>query len=245
VVHSERRAGSVPTASDRALLGQQRLRVEVCDVGWKTKMFNGRSRGPKPSKWTGASQMSFKSFFARRSEPLKAAADDQPLMTAGALKWMSCSFGDEPRQVRADVGAPIRSVALCLTGTLVALGIGEAPGQGTCERYWVGDEQEVPEGTDGASARVRGGTGDLQLRMANGTLAWFSGAHCRPWIAEDGALPACFTATLPQPPVPASGRAQAPDGARAGGSDVGVPSLTASVDGLAPAWPPPPSAPPR
>ena len=167
-------------------------------------MFDGRSRGPKLSKWTKASQASFQSFFARRSEPLKAAADDQPVMTAGALKWMFSSFGDEPRQLRADVGAPIRSVVLRLTGTLVALGVGEAPGQGTCERFWVVDEREVHEGTDGASARVRGGTGDLQLRMADGTLAWFSGAHCRPLISEDGALPAGLTDALPPPLMAAS-----------------------------------------
>ena len=171
-------------------------------------MFEGRSRGPKTSTWTRRSQDGFESFFARRSELLKVAAEDQPhdepLMTAAAFKWMFSSFGDEPKQVCAAQGAPIRGIVLGVTGTLVALGTGEAPGHGTCERFWMVDEQEVPEGTAGAIACVRGGTGDLQLQIADDTLAWFSGVHCRPWIADDGALPASLkdTLLLPRPPSP-------------------------------------------
>jgi len=119
---------------------------------------------------------------------------------------MFSSFGlDEPTQVRADVGAPIRSIMLGVTGVLVALGVGEAPGFGTCECFWVSDdEQEVPEGTVGARRCVRGGTGDLQLRMPDGALTWFSGAHCRPWVAEDGLLPAGLKAGMPPPLAPAA-----------------------------------------
>ena len=114
-ISSSRR--SVPTTSRRASSGQQTLRVEVCDVGWKKNMFERRSRGPKTSTWTRRSQNVFESFFARRSELLKVAAEDQLVMTAGALKWMFSSFGDEPRQVRnagslASCGAPDGSTSL-------------------------------------------------------------------------------------------------------------------------------------
>ena len=85
-------------------------------------MFERRSRGPKTSTWTRRSQNVFESFFARRSELLKVAAEDQPhdepLMTAAAFKWMFSSFGDEPKQVCAAQGAPIRSTVLGVTGTI-------------------------------------------------------------------------------------------------------------------------------
>ena len=51
---------------------------------------------------------------------------------------------------------------------------------------------------------MRGGTGDLQLRMPDGALTWFSGAHCRPWVAEDGLLPAGLKAGMPPPLAPAA-----------------------------------------
>jgi hypothetical protein len=103
--------------------------------------------------------------------------------------------------VRSPVNGAIRSVVLGITGLLVALGFGQAPGEGTCEQFFVLEQEEVPEGTAGATPRVRGGTGDLQLRLADGSCAWFSARHCRPWLAEDGELPAQLRAAADGGPV--------------------------------------------
>ena len=79
----------------------------------------------------------------------------------------------------------MRNVALAVAGMLVALGCGQNLGEGTCERYWVADEVEVPEGTPNATPRVRGGTGDLQLRLASGSTVWCTSHNCRPWQQSD------------------------------------------------------------
>ena len=105
-------------------------------------MFAGRSRGPKPSRWTKGSRASFESFFAKRSEPLSEAATVEVDVEAACLglKWLFAGFGEgEPLQVSAPVGAPVRSIALGVTGALLALGFGDSPGSGTCERFWVVD----------------------------------------------------------------------------------------------------------
>ena len=155
-------------------------------------MLPGSRRGPKPSKWKQGVRASFESFFAKRSEPLTDTPVHVPAPASSlvGLKWVFSGIGaDEPLQVCSPVNAPVRSVVLDITGALVALGFGEAPGQGTCERFFVFNEVEVPEDTVGASPGMRGGTGDLQLRLEDGTHAWFSARHCRPWVAEDGLLP--------------------------------------------------------
>eukprot|EP00966_Prymnesium_polylepis_P328320 7384124-Prymnesium_polylepis.1 len=153
-------------------------------------MFNGHGRGPKPTRWRHESRESFEQFFARRSEPLhEAEKETEPLLveeTGAGLKWLFSSVGeDEPTQVQAAVGAPVRSVVLGVTGAMVALGFGSEPGEGTCQEYWAVGELEVPEGTPHAARRVRGGTGDLQLRMADGALIWLAGRNCRPWLLSD------------------------------------------------------------
>ena len=96
------------------------------------------------------------------------------------------------------LGAPVHNVALGVTGAFAALGIGAMPGDGTCERYWVENEVEVQEGGPHAVARVRGGTGDVQLRLPKGTTVWCSGHHYRPWQLSDGPL---SDDEAPSPPI--------------------------------------------
>ena len=79
----------------------------------------------------------------------------------------------------ADIGAPVINAVLGITGALVALGNGEAPGEGTCEVYWVLHGKEVPSDTAFAERLERGGTGDLQMQSDDGKTAWFSSHHCR------------------------------------------------------------------
>ena len=83
-------------------------------------------------------------------------------------------------QVRAAVDSRVRHVGLGVTGSFVALGVGAALGQGTCETY----VHAVP-GTSYTEKRVRGGTGDLQLRFADGSTLWCASRHCRPWQPFD------------------------------------------------------------
>ena len=173
-------------------------------------MLPGSKRGPKDKKWTKTAACAFADHFAKRSEPLPAAEslNESPLIevTGAGLKWLFSSCGSEPTQVRAAEGAPVRNIVLGITGALLAIGVGQEPGIGTCHAYWALDNLEVPEGTTGAVRRVRGGTGDLQLRLAEGTSTWCSGHHCRPWEIGDGELPPTAAPLLPphveRPPSP-------------------------------------------
>ena len=164
-------------------------------------MLPGSKRGPKDKKWTKTAACAFADHFAKRSEPLPAAEslNESPLIevTGAGLKWLFSSCGSEPTQVRAAEGAPVRNIVLGITGALLAIGVGQEPGIGTCHAYWALDNLEVPEGTTGAVRRVRGGTGDLQLRLAEGTSTWCSGHHCRPWEIGDGELPPTAAPLLP------------------------------------------------
>ena len=150
-------------------------------------MLPGMERGPKPTKWVSGAKVNFEAFFARRSEPFRAAPDESPLIevTAVGEGWMFSGFGDESTQVRSTVGGSIRNIVVDITGTMVMLGSGQDPGQGSCQRYAVLNEVEVPEGTPFAQSRVRGGTGDLQLRLASGEIVWYSSRHCCPWVPSD------------------------------------------------------------
>ena len=150
--------------------------------------------------------MSFESFFARRSEPLMEGATEEPCVDAALdFKWIFHGLGgEEPQQVSAAVDGAVISTVLGVTGALVALGVGEVPGAGTCERFWVADQREVPEGTADAEPRVRGGTGELQLRLADGTRAWLSARHCRPWTPADGPVTPGGVAPPLHPTVPPS-----------------------------------------
>ena len=166
-------------------------------------MLPGSKRGPKVKKWTKPAAFAFAEFFAKRSEPLPTAPsiDEAPLTeaTGAGIKWLFSSFGNEPVQARAAEGASIRNISLGITGALVAIGVGQEPGVGTCHSYWAVDEVEVAEGTAHAARRVRGGTGDLQLRLTDGSTIWCTGHHCRQWEPSD-AEPMPATAPPEQPP---------------------------------------------
>ena len=106
--------------------------------------------------------------------------------------------------MRAAQGGPVRNVVLGITGVLAALGNGQEPGVGSCHSYWVDhSDLEVQEATAGAVRRVRGGTGDLQLRIADGTFVWCTAHHCRPWRLEDGEPLAAASPPVPAVPTPA------------------------------------------
>ncbi len=109
-------------------------------------MFENRSRGPKPSKWTKESRVAFDSFFARRTGALDPAdAHDRPLDVGGpGNQWLfGGKSGDEPTQVRSALGGRVINVVTGVIGALVTVGTGDAPGVGTCERYYVLGEKEV------------------------------------------------------------------------------------------------------
>ena len=101
-----------------------------------SNVLPGCRRGPKPSKWKKTVASGFEAFFARRSEPLDAAAEEEPLVEASSTgsKWLFSFLGDEPVQVSAAIGGRVRNVALGVTGALIALGVGATPGDGTCEK---------------------------------------------------------------------------------------------------------------
>jgi hypothetical protein len=209
-------------------------------------MFNNRSRGPKPSKWTHSSRARFIDFFARRSgEPLNMAESEAPPLfeaSAAGRKWLFTGFGDgEPTQVQAALNAPVYIVAMGVTGAFAALGTGAVPGEGTCERYWVVDEVEVQEGVPLAMSRVRGGTGDLQLQLPNGHVFWCSGHHCRPWQLSDEPLSSDEAATTaparpPSPQSPAVGRpafSSAPSPSPPASSDAAAAEAATAAERLA------------
>ena len=127
------------------------LRVDKKIAAEKKNMLPGSKRGPKDKKWTKPAEVAFAKFFAKRSEPLPAAPsiDEAPLTEASGagLKWLFSSFGNEPVQVKAAESASIRNIVLGITGALVAIGVGQEPGVGTCHSYWAVDEVEVAEGT--------------------------------------------------------------------------------------------------
>jgi hypothetical protein len=165
---------TTPAASKK----NSRKRSPACEEARSRPSGAGRAPGSE----------GFVSFFALRSEPLNVQPEEEPLTeaTGAGLRWIFTGLGEDPTQVRATSGGSVRNVALGVTGTLVALGAGQNPGEGTCEQYWVVDEVEVPDSTPHAQRRVRGGTGDLQLRLASGSTVWCTSHHCRPWQRSDG-----------------------------------------------------------
>ena len=200
---------AAPAGNERRLRGDKKKIMNV---------LPGMRRGPKPKGWEKTSKAGFEAFFARRSEPLNIAPDEAPLTeaTGAGLRWIFHGFDDAASQVRATEGAAVRNVIKCVTGALVMLGCGQNPGEGTCERYWVLNELEVPEGTQFAQPRIRGGTGDLQLRLSGGEVAWYTSHHCRPWSTadDDGTHPTSARPTSPAPPLHPDASAEPPPSPR-------------------------------
>ena len=78
------------------------------------KMLEGRSQGPKTSRWTKRSRTNFEAFFARRSEPLQEAATEELHVDATLdFKWIFRGLGgQESQQVSASVDGAIVSTVL-------------------------------------------------------------------------------------------------------------------------------------
>ena len=75
-----------------------------------------------------------KHFQARRSSPLDAAALPEPAfaeVTGAGEKWLFRGIGgEEPMLVRAAAGALVRNIVTGVTGALLVVGSGGAPGEG-------------------------------------------------------------------------------------------------------------------
>ena len=191
--------------------------------------------------WRHKSRTSFEDFFARRSSPLDPAAAEPKFFidaTGGCEKWLYTGAGDgEPVTVRAALGSTVKNIILGVSGALLSVGIGSSPGEGTCEQYWVLNHTEVPAGTPFASALVRGGTGDLQLQLADHatSTSWCSAHHCRPWQASDAetAPPAPPAPPVPAP-VPPAGEQRPPSPA----PPLRAPASPQPIDGTMPPEPP-------
>ena len=128
-------------------------------------MLHGRGPGgPKPTKWTGADGQSLKSFFARQAE-----AQRHPDNAAMDLEWTFSIDGDETQKARVRIGGGIKHLIFGTIGTLLRKGSGFEPGDGTCHAYWRLDGREMAEACAGATRMVRGGTGDLEMQLDDGS----------------------------------------------------------------------------
>ena len=151
---------------------------------------------------------------------------------------------EEPTTVRAALGAAVENVVTGIRGALLALGCGAGLGQGSCVQFWsLADGTEVPEGTLFATPRLRGGTGDLQLRLDDGSDVWCSARHCRPIAAPaEAAAPA---ARAPQAPLEPTAAQVTPRATAAASSSEELPPQAATPPPPAsPPAPPPPAPPP-
>ena len=83
------------------------------------KIFNGHSRGPKPSRWKEQSQGSFESFFERLKGPQMLPADVEmeveqehaAVSVATVHRWLfSGDGGSELVQVEAVPGACLTNI---------------------------------------------------------------------------------------------------------------------------------------
>eukprot|EP00966_Prymnesium_polylepis_P224419 5191031-Prymnesium_polylepis.1 len=64
-------------------------------------MLPGSRRGPIPTKWRAGAGARFDAYFARRTEPLNSAPEEEePLAeaTGAGLRWVFHEFGEETTQ---------------------------------------------------------------------------------------------------------------------------------------------------
>ena len=161
-------------------------------------MLHGRGPGgPKPTKWTGADGQSLKSFFARQAE-----AQRHPDNAAMDLEWTFSIDGDETQKARVRIGGGIKHLTFGLIGTLLRKGSGFEPGDGTCHAYWKLDGREMAEPCAGATRMVRGGTGDLEMQLDDGSRVWVTARHVAPSDTAGGTPQPGHVAPPPPPPPP-------------------------------------------
>eukprot|EP00964_Phaeocystis_antarctica_P029226 scaffold16481_cov93-Phaeocystis_antarctica.AAC.2 len=157
-------------------------------------MFNARGAGgPKPSKWTQAEGQKLEAFFSRQTE-----THQHPGKAATLFEWSFSSDGEEAHTARVPIGGCVKHLTFGTVGTLLRKGSGSEPGSGTCHVYWELDGHEEPVAFAGARRLIRGGTGDLEIRCENGTVAWFSARHVAPSDITAGET----DPPPPPPPVP-------------------------------------------
>ena len=129
-------------------------------------MLLGRGLGgPKPKAWAKAEAQKLKAFFARQEERQRSGGG------AAELEWAYSTDGEDTHHARVPVGGLVKHVTLGLFGTVLQKGSGAEPGDGTCEVYWAQNGQECAADVAGAQQLLRGGTGDLEIRLNNGSTA--------------------------------------------------------------------------
>ena len=131
--------------------------------------------GPKTSTWTRTEGQQLDAFFRRiEARPrIPAAASGG----SSHLEWMFTIDGDVQQTACVIAGAPVRHLVQGLTAIMLRKGVGVSAGKGTCEAYWVLGEDEVVDSSAGAQRRLRGGSGDLELRLTDGSTRWVSAKH--------------------------------------------------------------------
>ena len=128
--------------------------------------------------WAKREGQSVESFFARQRVRQESAG------APAQLDWVYSLDGEETYTARLSVGSPVAHLVLGLRGVLLRQGVGDQPGVGSCEAYWSIDGKDVAEEVAGAQRLVRGGTGDLQLRLDDGSTLWCSARHISPCEAH-------------------------------------------------------------
>jgi len=140
-------------------------------------MFTGRGPGgPKPSAWTRSEGQQLTAFFARQAERHGQRSGGG----AAELEWIYTIDGEETHQARVPIGGRVKHLTFGVTGTVLSQGSGFTPGDGSCHAYWMLDGQEVAADVAGAQCLLRGGTGDLEVRLENGSSVWYSARHVAP-----------------------------------------------------------------
>ena len=148
--------------------------------------------------------------WADRENQKLASFFERQVVTAELFRWMFTipTVGFEvPIQFTAPVGERVHDVVFNVVGKLRREGSGAQPGQGSCEGYWWCGlkQQEVAESALGAVYLVRGGSGDLELELDDGSRRWCLAGDVVPCAEEDEEdeeepLPQPFPPPPPPPP---------------------------------------------